>query len=592
MVSFIALLAISGHTVSVADFGARPGSKDDTTDSVTKAIQAAKSGDTVVFPKGEYHFYRDKGHQRELYLSNTDVANPRHISILIENRKNLRLEGNGSRLVFHDRVMPFAILGSRNITVHGFTVDWDRPLMSQGVVRAFDSTGLSLEIDPRRYPYQIENNQLVFTDTTWKRSPWGWMEFDPASRGVAAGTGDSGFIDGNLSRAPVSEIRPGLLRFEIKSGRGPKVGNILIIRHGTRDHAGAFIEGSADVTLDSVAFRHTSGLGVLAQYTENLTLRKVDIAPDPKSDRLFAGHDDAFHLSNCKGKILVDGCAFDGLMDDPINVHGTCIQTTERISDTTVRAQFMHGQSVGLRFGDPGDEVSFIDRGPMNSRGTRLIKSVRHVSPDFVDVEFTTPLPADFVMGDVLENLTWTPSMTVRNSVFGTVRARGILISTPKKVVVENNTFRSSGAAIFIAGDSNGWYESGAVKDVTIRHNKFIDCNSSSYQFCDAVISIHPEVPRPGKIPFHCNIRITDNTFTTFDPAVLWAISVDGLSFLNNTIIASSTYKSYLGRKEGLTFLNCENVSVSGNKLDPKFAGRDTLVKGGKPETVSISGWK
>ncbi len=174
---------------------------------------------------------------------------------------------------------------------------------------------------------------------------------------------------------------------------------------------------------------------------------------------------------------------------------------------------------------------------------------------------------------------------------FGTVRARGLLISTPKKVLVENNVFRSSGAAIFVAGDSNGWYESGAVRDVTIRRNKFIDCNSSSYQFCDAVISIHPEVPKPNSVAFHRNIRITDNTFVTFDPAILWAISVDGLTFQNNTIIASSTYKSYLGRKEGLTFVNCENVKVSGNKLDPLFQGQSSLVSGGKPETISIVGF-
>lgn len=588
----IAIMALGMRGIFVTDFGAKPGSKEDATVAVAKAIAAAKPGDTVEFPKGEYHFYRDQGHQRELYLSNSDVENPRRISVLIENKKNIRLEGHGSRLVFHDRVMPFAVLNSQKVTMNGFTVDWDRALMSQGTVRAFDSTGLTLEIDPKRYPYVLENGQLSFTDATWKRRPWGWMEFDPTTRGVAAGTGDSGFIDGNLSNAPVTEIRPGLLRFAIASKRGPKVGNVLIIRHGSRDHGGAFIERSKDVVMTNIAFRHTSGLGVLAQYTENLTLKNVDVAPSPQSDQLFAGHDDAFHLSNCKGKIVVDGCHFDGLMDDPINVHGTCIQTTERKSDTIVRAKFMHGQSLGLAFADPGDEVSIIDRGPMSSRGTRLVKSIRRISEEEVEIEFTTPLPSDFKVEDALENLTWTPSLTVRNSLFGKVRARGILISTPKKVVIENNVFRSSGAAIFVAGDSNGWYESGAVKDVTIRRNQFIDCNSSSYQFCDAVISIHPEVPQPSKVPFHRNIRITENVFTTFDPAVLWAISVDGLTFQNNKIIASSTFKSYLGRKEGLTLINCENVKVSGNMLDPLFKGRTALVQGGNPETISIQGFE
>ena len=591
MLSFVAILTSGAHVIQVTDFGATPGSLKDATAAVTRSIESAKPGDTIHFPKGEYHFYRENGHKRELFLSNSDVVNPRHISILIENRKRLKIEGHGSRLVFHDRVMPLAVLGSQDIAFNGFTIDWGRPLMSQGTVRGFDSKGLTLEVDPKRYPYVIENGQLLFTDQTWKRRPWGWMEFNPQSRGVEAGTGDSGFIDANISRSPVTELKPGLLHFALQSKRGPKVGNVLIIRHGTRDHAGAFIENSKNVTLSNTDFRHTSGLGVLAQYTENLTLTKVNIAPDPNSDRLFAGHDDAFHLSNCKGKILVDGCLFDGLMDDPINVHGTCIQTTEMISNTTVRAKFMHDQSVGMKFADPGDEVSFIDRGPMNPRGSRTVKSVKKITNELIEVEFISALPDDFKVGDALENLTWTPALTVRNSIFGKVRARGLLISTPKKVLIENNIFRSSGAAIFVAGDSNGWYESGAVKDVTIRRNQFIDCNSSSYQFCDAVISIHPEVPAPGKIPYHRNIRILDNKFITFDPAILWATSVDGLVFKGNTITASTTYPSYLGRKEGLTFINCQNVQVSGNTLDPKFTGRQVLVSGSHVGPAVISGW-
>lgn len=34
-------------------------------------------------------------------------------------------------------------------------------------------------------------------------------------------------------------------------------------------------------------------------------------------------------------------------------------------------------------------------------------------------------------------------------------RARGILVSTPGKVLIERNYFESSGSAILIAGDAN-----------------------------------------------------------------------------------------------------------------------------------------
>ena len=56
---------------------------------------------------------------------------------------------------------------------------------------------------------------------------------------------------------------------------------------------------------------------------------------------------------------------------------------------------------------------------------------------------------------------------TVRNN-----RARGALFSTPRRTVVEDNLFdHTSGTAILLCGDCNGWYETGACRDVLIRRN-------------------------------------------------------------------------------------------------------------------------
>ena len=591
MLTALTLSLLVSH-VSVTDFGAKPNSLDDATEAVAKAVAAAKGkGSVVDFPKGEYHFYREHGFERTLYLSNSDVANPRRISILIENREDLKLVGKGARLVFHDRVMPFAILGSKKISLQGFEVDWQRPLMSQGKVEAADATGITLKIDPSKYPYRLDGGKIVFTDKTWARQPWGFMEFDPETRGVAYGTGDWGCLGGGWENYQATEISPGLVRMAFAFKRLPKVGNILVARHGVRDHAGTFILDSKDIALTDMSYRHTSGLGVLAQYTENLTYKNVQIAPSVESGRMFAGHDDGFHYSNCKGKILVDGCRFEGLMDDPINVHGTSVRVDSKVSDRTLKVKFMHGQSVGLRFGDVGDTVSFIDHESLLSRGTAKIAAINRISPEEFDVTFDHAVP-ELGDGDALENLTWTPAFTVRKSVFGTVRARGLLVSTPGKVVIEDNVFRSSGSAILIAGDANGWYESGAVRDVTIRRNWFGNCLTSPYQFCEAVISIDPEIPKMGTEPFHRGIKIEGNTFEVFDAPLLWAKSAGDLTFKNNFVQRSSKYKPWHGNMEPLTFLGCSNVSVSGNQLDTRFTTRGVKIEGGKPETVKVEGFE
>ena len=418
------------------------------------------------------------------------------------------------------------------------------------------------------------------------------MEFDPATKGVAAGTGDRGITDGDLTGAHVIEVAPGMLRFEFKNSRRPKVGNVLVIRHGVRDHAGTFIQDSKDVSLTQVFYRHTSGLGVLCQYSENISLNQVDVAPDPTSQRLFAGHDDGFHFSNCKGHILVEHCHFEGLMDDPINVHGTAVRIQEIIDSRHLRCRFMHPQSVGLKFGEVGDEISVLDHKSLLIRSKVKLTSVSHHSPEEFSVVLDRDLPQNLVVGDALENLTWTPSLTIRDTVFGKVRARGLLVSTPRKVLVEGCTFRSSGAAILIPGDANGWYESGAVTDVTIRHNRFEKCNSSLYQFGDAVINVCPEIPQIGKTPFHHGIRVDDNVFVVLDSPIFWVKSAGSVSFNRNQVIWGGNYPSKLASNIEVSLIGCENVEIKENELDPNYPGRSVYVEGGKPSTIQVSGWK
>lgn len=95
-----------------------------------------------------------------------------------------------------------------------------------------------------------------------------------------------------------------------------------------------------------------------------------------------------------------------------------------------------------------------------------------------------------------IENLTWTPEVYFADNTIRNNRARGSLFSTPKKTVVENNLFdHTSGTAILLCGDCNGWYETGACRDVVIRKNRFINSLTNMFQFTNAVISIYPEIP-------------------------------------------------------------------------------------------------
>ena len=85
-------------------------------------------------------------------------------------------------------------------------------------------------------------------------------------------------------------------------------------------------------------------------------------------------------------------------------------------------------------------------------------------------------------------------------------------------------------AGIYISDDAQGWYESGPVRDVTIRNNTFTRGNAQA-------IFIEPTNPTVStEKTVHSNIKIEGNTFFTYNKRVLDAKSVDNLTFKNNKI--------------------------------------------------------
>jgi hypothetical protein len=305
---------------------------------------------------------------------------------------------------------------------------------------------------------------------------------------------------------------------------------------------------------------------------------------------VVSGHDDGIQVSNCRGLVLVEGCRFHGLMDDPINVHGTSVRIMARPAPDRLVCRFMHEQSTGLGWGHAGDRVGFIENDSMRTVGEGLVASFRPIDRDNFELRLEKPAPAEIEPGDALENLTWSPDVVIRGNEFASNRARGLLVSTPGRVVIERNHFESSGSAILIAGDANYWYESGAVRDVAIRNNVFGPaCLGSPYQFGEGVISILPEIPKPDPaFPFHRNIRIEDNEFHPSDYPVLYAKSVNGLTFSNNRVSRGRAFAPYHGRKATLTFEACRRVRVDANRVDPDVLGRNIVLTDTAPAEVAV----
>lgn len=570
-------------TVNIADFGLRPNSKENAVPVVIQALERCKKHDRSVlhFEKGRYDFYITMGHTREYFESNTTNDAPKNLAILIDQCKNLTLEGNGAEFVFHGPIQPITIDNSENVKVQNVNIDWDIPLTAQGKVLATSSKNIDFEIDTKQFPYEIADGKLQFVGDDWKAEPSGYMEYVADKHLIAPQTGDAGCIRGDRSKRSFEELKPGVVRMKGEFTRTPAVGNFLIIRHSKRDHTGIFVQESQNIKLENVNVYHCAGLGVLAQFTRNLDYRNVRFMPNAVKNRYLSGHDDGFQVSNCAGQVNIDHCEFGGLMDDPINVHGTSVKIIDKLNERKLKCRFMHEQSTGMTWGHRNDTIGFLENESMETVSKGVLAKFEKLNRDEFTVEFKEAIPSAIESGDALENLSWSPSVSITNCKFNSCRARGLLVSTPGKVVIDKNEFQSSGSAILIAGDANGWYESGAVNDVTITNNIFWDaCMTSMYQFCEGIISIYPIIPKvdPQK-PYHRNITIANNTFHAFDYPVLYALSVDGIRFTKNRIVRSHEFEPFHVRKHCLTFEACKNAEVSGNFFEGDVLSKDIKLE-------------
>ena len=322
--------------------------------------------------------------------------------------------------------------------------------------------------------------------------------------------------------------------------------------------------------MNDVALHQSTGMALLAQRSEDISIKGGGVFIRKGTKRVHTSGADATHFSNTRGEIIVEKALFEGMMDDAINVHSTCLGIQEVVDSHTLRCRYMHRQAVGFEVFLPGEKIRFINGPTLEPRETGTVKSAVKANEKELLITLEEPLPGGVKAGDAVENADFYPSVVFRNNIVRNNRARGTLFTTPEKVLVEGNLFdHSSGAAILLAGDAQGWYESGACHEVVIRRNTFINNLTSRYQFTNAIISIYPEVKQLNnqKDYYHRNILIEDNVFKTFDVPLLFAISAENIKFINNRIIYNNDYRGW-GQKP-FQFRRCANILIKGNRVEP-----------------------
>lgn len=521
--------------IYAAEHGILPGNKQNYAADITRLTKDAGNGAEIIFERGTYLFEYENTVRRSYSISNTSDPGSQSVSIVLEDLDNVTLDFQDSVLMFTGWQMPFAIDGCRNVTVKNASFDWQTPTSAEGVVTEADHTHVVLHINNSAFPHTVKDGELFFTESCREPLPfWAAMEYDKDTLRVRKGAGDT------FPETRVSEIDENTVKMNAFFAVPPEKGNYLALRFGERNHAGVFCQECSDIRFENLRLYNSCGIAFVCQFCENVTMNGIAVVPNEARGRLVtSAHDDAMQFSNCKGRIIIENCRFRGMFDDSVNVHGTSTVVTQ-IKGRTVTGEFREKDSAGFsRYARKGDIISFIDRRTMDSFSSAEVEEFGLTDKTHFEITFTENVPDTVKTDAAMENLTNTPDVLIENCCVGSTRARGVLVSTPGKVVIKNNVFDTSGSAILCSGDANGWFESGACRDVTVTNNVFTEhCLSSNYQFGEGIISLFPVICEPQNSGgFHRNVRITNNHFTVSDRRVLYALCVNGLVFSDNTVI-------------------------------------------------------
>jgi parallel beta helix pectate lyase-like protein len=502
----------AGDTVEI-----EPGRYEGTLNPVAEGT--AEQPVKIRFKPGTYTIGMEGIIRLPMYISNAcDSPAPKPIGILVQNSKYLTFEGGGvegaakTMIVYDGRMVEIFNDHSKDITFTNLVFDLKRPTVSEFRAIQVGPTSAVIQV-AEGSDYAIENQKFVWKgDWTpgnfcqqstpadgrcwWCSTPRGW---EPTGQVEAQATD----LGDRKVQLDFGNDAPGLTE-----------GHQYDFRNIKRDTVGVHNARCQNIVFQDCDFYALTGMGFVSQFTENITYERVNVAPPSDTIRTCPAWADIFQFSNCKGNILVDSCRLSGMEDDSINCHGTYLSIVDTVGDNQLLVRFIHPQTYGFAPFAPGDEVAVMNSDTLREYdGNPRCKVVAIEEKTAKDWLLTVDaLPLNFKKGDLLDNITWNPDITITNNKIDMDPMCGFKLGTRGKIVVENNTIKSSGAGVRTEGDGKSWMESSPLRDMLIQNNHFIHCNIS------IGANIKNKLP---DAPVHENVRILDNTFDDLNgPAV------------------------------------------------------------------------
>ena len=501
----------------------------------TSAQTAVNKNLTLI--KGNYVFQSKNAQEKEFFISNTisqkdyqkNKSNGIHkTAIVIDGVKNMEIDCNDSNFIIDGQMTHIYIKNCENVSIKNLNIQTVLPDVHKITVLKATSFYVTFEIDSVGN-FKEENGDFYWWGTDYK------TKFNDAKHNdyvIPTACADNlNHLICNRKHplqgaSSIKQISERIFNVRYITPKDFKVGQVFYIFSDKRNDVGIFIEKSNKITLKNITQRFNRGHGVVAQNSENITIDGCIFAPSSDSEVDFCCLGDFLHFNMCRGRITVSNSEFDSCGANLCNVHGNYFEIVEQNKDKMV-LKFPKEQSFGFESFKEGDVIAFVDsKSLVEVSRTKVLKAVLR---DGIYYDLTTatydPPKKD---GLVVENISAYPQFTFDSNTVNRVAKRGVLCSTRGKVRIENNRFLNTGISdIVIANDALKRFESGAVSDVEISGNAFMNCEESSIVIKSYIKKYVDSI--------HKNIKIDNNLFVLKDASAIFAYACDGLEVKDNT---------------------------------------------------------
>jgi hypothetical protein len=425
----------------------------------SRILQAYQSGQaSFVLGAGTY---RLTGSQGSFFLQ-------------FQNLHDFTISGAGATVILDNPMAGFLqFVGCQRVSLTGFTVVHDPVPFTQAVVTDFDPNFNWIDIqvmpgypdwthDPQLLPQQCTGDLFVSQTRQWKP-----QSYDIYSQSVTA-------LGGRKFR----------VNYAYNTPEPVKVGDYFFSRGNVSDDLE--LDGCQQMHVQGVTFESSTGFCVHesdgnGNNSYNYTLTYGPPPTGATEKPLVSSNADAFHSNATRQGPTLNGCLFEGMPDDGVNIHGNFAAVAGCRGKVMV---------VDTLWGDfpvvPGDPLEFYNAAgvplgvaakvvyaaPLSSYTPPQPLTLPYFSSSAQYWEVTLDRPISLAE-DTLVAMPYAQgnNSTVMNCTIRNNRARGIIVKGWNGLIQGNTIDGSTIAGILIAPDLAGGMESDFVHGLVIRDN-------------------------------------------------------------------------------------------------------------------------